>query len=110
MPRMKGLTEEVCPAEKPVTLRFGTNLPTSVRSVMPSASCQRARPELKTGSADGASHGVHRRCSGPGHAQPGEFTEETPPPHSGEGMDSWEWALWDLNPRPTDYESAALTN
>ena len=31
----KGFCEDVWPAENPVMLRFGTNLPISVRSVMP---------------------------------------------------------------------------
>ena len=32
---MNGLAEDVWPAENSVTFRFGTNLPTSVRFVMP---------------------------------------------------------------------------
>ena len=32
---MKGFSEYVRPAENPVTFRFGTNLPMSVRSEMP---------------------------------------------------------------------------
>ncbi len=32
---MNGFCDAVWPAEKPVMLRFGTNLPMSVRSMMP---------------------------------------------------------------------------